>query len=101
MDICHVENKHYLTLIDCGPSRYTIWRKLLRQDSVAVTTQLESIFLERGAPVELLTDNAASFRSSTFRDFAKRWGMALRYRCANVPSGNAISERCHRTVKTI
>ena len=57
--------------------------------------------MERGAPEELLTDNAASFRSLLFTEFADRWGIALRYRCANVPSGNGISERCHRTVKTI
>lgn len=96
-----MQNKHYLTLIDCGLSRYAIWRRLHRQDSISVTTQLNSIFLERGAREKLLTDNAASFRGSTFREFTKHWGMMLRYRCANVPSGNAISERCHRTVKTI
>ncbi|XP_045105468.1 uncharacterized protein LOC123500980, partial [Portunus trituberculatus] len=101
MDICHVHNEHYLTLIDCGPTRYAIWRKLRCQDAICVIEQLESVFYERGAPRELLTDNAASFRSSTFNNFASRWGMAVRYRCANVPSGNGISERNHRTVKTI
>lgn len=101
MDICHVNHKHYLTLIDCGPSRYAIWRNIRRQDTASVIEQLESVFLERGAPEELLTDNATSFRSSLFTQFAERWGMSLRYRCANAPSGNGISERCHRTVKTI
>ncbi|KAG0717911.1 Endogenous retrovirus group K member 19 Pol protein [Chionoecetes opilio] len=101
MDICHVNNQHYLTLIDCGPSRYAIWRGIRRQDTASVTEQLESVFLERGAPKELLTDNATSFRSSLFGEFANRWGIAIRYRCAHVPSGNGISERCHRTVKTI
>ncbi|KAG0725027.1 hypothetical protein GWK47_039405 [Chionoecetes opilio] len=101
MDICHVNNQHYLTLIDCGPSRYAIWRGIRRQDTASVTEQLESVFLEQGAPKELLTDNATSFRSSLFGEFANRWGIAIRYRCAHVPSGNGISERCHRTVKTI
>ncbi|KAG0714031.1 hypothetical protein GWK47_014927 [Chionoecetes opilio] len=59
------------------------------------------VFLERGAPKELLTDKATSFRSSLFGEFANRWGIAIRYRCAHVPSGNGISERCNRTVKTI
>ena len=36
-----------------------------------------------------------------FCKFASRWDIVARYRCANVPSGNGISERCHRTVKTI
>ncbi|KAK4312976.1 hypothetical protein Pmani_015641 [Petrolisthes manimaculis] len=101
MDICHVKNEHYLTLIDCGPARYTIWRKIRRQDTASVLDQLESVFFERGAPEELLTDNATSFRSNMFCTFASRWGMVVKYRCANVPSGNGISERCHRTVKTI
>ena len=58
MDICHIQNQHYLTLIDCGPSRYAIWRKLRSQDTASVIRQLESVFFERGAPKELLTDNA-------------------------------------------
>ena len=41
------------------------------------------------------------FRSASFNDFARRWGIRVIYRCAHVPSGNGISERCHRTVKTI
>ncbi len=101
MDICHVRSHHYLTLIDCGPTRYAIWRRLRRQDAISVVEQLESVFYERGAPKELLTDNAASFRSSTITEFASHWGMTIRYRCANAPSGNGISERGHRTVKTI
>ncbi|KAK4294952.1 hypothetical protein Pmani_032459 [Petrolisthes manimaculis] len=101
MDTCHVGNRLYLTLIDCGPTRYAIWKRLRRQDSSIIIEQLEPVFFERGAPRELLTDNAASFRSSAFSDFARRWSMEVRYRCANVPSGNGISERNHRTVKTI
>ena len=101
MDICHVGDQHYVTLTDCGPSRYTIWRRISRKDSTSVIGQLESIFFERGAPMELLTDNAASFRSAAFCEFASRWGMVVRYRCAHVPSGNGVSERCHRSIKTI
>lgn len=101
MDVCHVEDKHSLTLIDCGPSRYSIWRRLRRQDTAGIIEQLEPIFYERGAPPELLTDNATSFRSSVFREFASRWGISILYRLAHVPSGNGISERCHRSIKTI
>ncbi|XP_045114815.1 uncharacterized protein LOC123506631 [Portunus trituberculatus] len=77
MDVCHVEDQHYLTLIDCGPSRYAIWRRLRRQDAAAVTEVLESVFYERGAPKELLTDNATSFRSASFNEFARRWGISV------------------------
>ena len=101
MDICHVNGEHYLTLVDCGPSRYAIWRKLRRQDTASVVAQLEAVFLERCAPRELLTDNYTSFRSVTFLEFIGRWGATVRYRAAHVPSGNGISERNHRSIKTI
>ena len=101
MDICHVDGDHYLTLVDCGPSRYTIWRQLRRQDTASVIAQLEAVFLERCAPRELLTDNYLSFRSVTFLEFISRWGATVRYRAAYAPSGNGISERNHRSIKTI
>ena len=101
MDVCHVGDLHYLTLVDCGPSRYAIWRKLRHQDSSSVITQLEQVFLERGPPTEILTDNAKSFRSATFYEFLSRWGVRVRYRAANQASGNSVVERNHRTVKTI
>ena len=101
MDITHYNGQHYLTLIDHGPSRFTIWRHLRRQDSICVTQQLECVFLERGPPAEILTDNDTAFRSRVFESFAQRWGIHMRFRCAHVPSGNGITERCHRSVKRI
>ena len=101
MDITHHNGEHFLTLIDCGPSRFAVWRPLRRQDATAVTRQLESVFLERGPPTEILTDNGTAFTSEQFRKFVDSWGVRLRFRCAYVPSGNGIIERNHRTVKTI
>ena len=57
--------------------------------------------MERGAPEELLLDNDTAFRSRMFEDFARRWGVTLRFRCAYAASGNGITERCHRSVKVI
>ncbi|KAK4322347.1 hypothetical protein Pmani_006904 [Petrolisthes manimaculis] len=101
MDITHYGGTSYLTLIDCGPSRYAIWRPLRLQTSASVVQQLEAIFFERGAPEELLTDNDTAFRSRMFSEFARQWGMHIHFRCAHVPSGNGIAERCHRTIKVI
>lgn len=101
MDITHVNGGQYLTVIDNGPSRFAVWRKLKRQDSSSVIEQLEQIFFERGAPREILTDNAAAFRSRAFSEFSERWGVTMRFRSAHRPSGNGIVERCHRTVKCI
>lgn len=59
MDICHVKNQNYLTIIDCGPSRYAIWRRIRHQDTASVIEQLEDVFFERGAPTESLTTQPA------------------------------------------
>ena len=101
MDVTHVSGAHYLTIIDCGPSRFAVWRRLRGQNSASVIDQLEQLFCERGAPLELLTDNATAFRSAAFGNFAQRWGIAVRFRAAYAPSGNGVVERCHRTVKCI
>jgi len=101
MDITHFEGRHYLSLIDCGPTRFAIWRCLRRQDSASVIQQLESVFFERGAPLQLLTDNDTAFRSKMFKQFAERWDVRIHFRCAHAASGNGIVERCHRTVKRI
>ena len=70
MDVTHVDGCHYLTLIDCRPTRFAVWRRLQRQDTDSVIQQLELVFFERGAPVELLTDNDPAFRSGAFKQFA-------------------------------
>ena len=62
---------------------------------------LESVFRERGAPEEILTDNDTAFKSKVFLEFVRQWNVRMRFRCAYVPSGNGIVERCHRTVKVI
>ena len=101
MDITHYAGKHFLTLTDCGPSRFSVWRPLQRQDSASVIRHLNAIFFERGPPQELLTDNDTAFASGDFKEFADSWGIHLRFRCAYVPAGNGIAERCHRSVKRI
>ena len=39
MDITHYQGTSYLTLIDCGPSRFTLWRRLRLQTSESVIKQ--------------------------------------------------------------
>ena len=101
MDVTHVNGRHYLTLIDCGPARFAVWRQLRRQDTASIIEQLEMVFLERGAPPEILTDNDTAFRSEAFMRFAEKWAMRVRFRSAYVASRNGIAERCHRSVKRI
>ena len=76
MDITHYRGENYLSLIDCGPSRFALWRQLPHsQGSIAVIWQLQSIFCERGAPEEILTDNDTALRSKETRKFIESWGV--------------------------
>lgn len=75
--------------------------KVRRQGNASVLEQLESVLFEREAPKKFLMDNATSFHSDMLYAFAQCWGTVVKYRCANVPSGNGIFKWCHRTVKTI
>ncbi|XP_043237710.1 uncharacterized protein LOC122389602 [Amphibalanus amphitrite] len=101
IDVTEYRGRLYLTIIDCGPSRFTIWRPLRLKTSSVLVAELRSILLERGAPDEILLDNDPVFRSRRFGAFAAEWGVRLTFRCAYVPSGNGVTERVHRTVKTI
>ncbi|KFD59763.1 hypothetical protein M514_28060 [Trichuris suis] len=101
MDFAHCGGKLFLTLIDCGPSRISIWRPLRFRATTEAVEQLEIVSYERGAPEEVLTDNDTVFWSRAFADFLTRWGVRIKFRCAYVRSENGIAERCHRAIKVI
>ena len=97
MDITHYNGTAYLSIIDCGPSRYAIWRKLRNETSNAVKEQLESIFCERGSPAEVLSDNGPCFRA--IKSVLEKWNVEQLFSCAYRASGNGLIERNHRTIK--
>lgn len=101
IDVTHHAGKSFLSVIDCGPSRFSLWRPLRRADASTVVQQLEGVFYERGAPSELLCDNDTVFRGRSFAAFAARWNVTLRFRAVHEPGGNGVVERSHRTVKVI
>ena len=88
-------------LIDCGPSRFAIWKRLHHQNSADIIKQLEVVFCEREPPIELFTDNGAAFYRQRFAEFAWTWSVHVQFWCAHIPSGNRIVERSHRTIKRI
>jgi transposase InsO family protein len=98
-DVTHLGGKKYLTIIDCGPSRFAIWRLIPNEGSEHVTRVLSEAFAERGPPAELLLDNGTTFRSQELQALCSRWGVKIIYRCAYRPQGNGIVERNHRTIK--
>ncbi|MEL6804156.1 MAG: DDE-type integrase/transposase/recombinase, partial [Bacteroidota bacterium] len=101
IDVTHYGQSCYLSLIDCGPSRFTIWRKVRSENAADVSCNLHEIFLERGPPDELLMDNSTAFRSKQVGDLCREWNVSRQYRAAYRPSGNGIVERVHRTIKSL
>lgn len=101
VDVTHYKGIPYLTMIDCGPSRFGIWRKLNREAAAEITRNLENVFLERGPVSEVLMDNGTAFRSAELRAMMERWNVQQLFRAAYRPEGNGIVERNHRTIKTI
>ena len=60
---------------------------------------LKQVLSQFGPPIEILCDNAESFRSNLMQEFSKLWKLSLTFRCAYKLSGNGIVERNHRTIK--
>lgn len=98
-DVTHFAGRPYLTFIDCGPSRFTLWKRLSGESTAEICERLEDVCREHGPPQELLLDNALSFKSGQFVGVCHKWGIYIRYRCAHRASGNGIVERVHRTIK--
>ena len=101
LDVTHYGNKKFLTIVDCGPSRFAIWKEINSEEATMITRNMEAVFRERGAPDEVLCDNGKSFRSVSFFDLCEKWAIRIHFRAAYQPSGNGIVERNHRTIKRI
>ena len=86
-------------MVDCGPSRFAIWRNIQNESESQVVSVLRQIFSRFGPPIEIFCDNAKSFRSNLMQGFCKLWKISLTFSCAYKPSGNGIVERNHRTIK--
>lgn len=101
MDVVHYRGIPYLSVVDCGPGRFAIWRKMRGESAAEIGLEVESIFYERGPVEEVLLDNAPSFRSDEFRRMLSCWGVEPYYRAAYRAGGNGIVERHHRTIKAM
>ena len=92
-DVTRYGRRCYLSVVDCGPSRFAVCRCIPNEQIDAIRTELEQLFRERGPPVELLMNNNTVFRSSSMRTLLDKWGVMPLYRAAYKPSGNGIVER--------
>ena len=98
-DVTHYKGTLFLTLVDSGPSRFAAWKPIQNESAQSVCQAFLSYFREMGPPHEILLDNSSTFKSISLRELCASWGVQMIYRAAYRPSGNAIVERNHRTVK--
>ncbi|GFN98851.1 Pol polyprotein [Plakobranchus ocellatus] len=101
IDVTHYAGLPYLTIVDCGPGRFAIWRALRNETATSICKELDQVFCERGPVDELLMDNATAFRSEEMSVLLEKWNTHPIYRAAYRASGNGIVERHHRTIKSL
>ncbi|KAK3879159.1 hypothetical protein Pcinc_016253 [Petrolisthes cinctipes] len=101
LDVTHFQGRAYLTVVDCGLSRFAVWREVASENAREICGHMTQIILERGPPDEVLMDNSTAFRSHQFAEACREWNVTRRFRAAYRPSGNGIAERMHRTIKSM
>ncbi|XP_076036529.1 uncharacterized protein LOC143022271 [Oratosquilla oratoria] len=101
IDVTHYQGTRYLSMVDCGPGRFGIWRELKAETGEEIARVINEVFLERGPVDEVLMDNDTAFRSEALKGTLDKWNTRRFFRAAYRPSGNGIVERHHRTIKAI
>lgn len=101
IDVTHYRNVAYLSMVDCGPGRFAIWRQLKNETAEDICKELNQLFYERGPVRELLMDNALAFKSKEMSQLLNKWNIQSFFRAAYRASGNGIVERHHRTIKAM
>ena len=99
----------YLSMVDCGPGRFAIWKRIRGETAEVISTVLEEVFstvleevfLERGPVTDVLMDNGRAFLSATLKEMLDKWGVKCFFRAAYRLSSNGIVERHHRTIKVL
>ena len=83
LDITRVRGIVYLTMIDCGPGRFAIWKRLKDETACSICKSLSSVIMERGAVQEILIDNSTAFRSMKLKELCEYWRIVVVFRCAH------------------
>ncbi len=92
--------KYVLTVID-HYSRYVKFLKLRTRTAEEVVRNLESYMGDFAIPEVILADNAREFHVVAVRELCGSHGVKLVHSTPYHPQGNSISERMHRTMKTV
>ena len=71
-DVTHAGHEKFVTIVDCGPSRFAVWQRVTHEDDTEVAECLQKVFRWYGAPRELLMDNGRAFRSKKVKDLCDK-----------------------------
>ena len=58
LDVTHHGCQKYLTIVDCGPSQFAIWRNIKNESESHVVSVLRQILSQFGPPIEILCDHS-------------------------------------------
>ena len=92
--------KYVLTIID-HYSRFVTFYPLKNRTAEQIIKKLDTLVEVIGAPRTLLTDNAREFCSEALKNWCRENRVKLVHSTPYHPQGNSISERMHRTMKTV
>ncbi len=82
-------------------SRYVKFYPLESKHTYGVIQALAQYVTDFGAPHSIILDNGGEFTSQAFQQFCQQDLITLYYTTPYHPQGNGITERLHRTLKTI
>ena len=92
--------KNVLTIIDHF-SRFVRLVKLRSRQAEEVVRVIQSYIGDYGVPRTLLADNACEFRSHLLSELCRAQGIEQVFSTPYHPRGNSITERLHRTMKSV
>ncbi len=92
--------RYVLTVLD-HYSRYTKLYPLKSKSTEEVREAFASYLADFDTPHTVLLDNGGEFTSTTFKEFCRSRGITLGFITPYHPQGNSVTERMHRTLKTV
>ncbi len=95
-----IDQKYVFTVIDHF-SRFVNLYPMSARTTESVVSKLDMVVEAYGAPRVLLADNAREFCSERLRTCCRENGVRLVHSTPYHPQGNSISERMHRTMKSV
>ncbi len=95
------QNYRYVLSVIDHYSRYIKFFPLKHKHTHTVVEALDRYVADFGAPQALVADNGGEFRSQQFQTFCQRLNIQVHYTTPYNPRGNGITERMHRSLKTV